>query len=129
MRDAPDEVYEGVGCTRQQSKAARNDSRGVFVNSKLRPSRTKNSENRKTISFHAREPSAMATSHMKNDFHQTYAVLQADDFIYSWDVPETRAEEKTMFPGELVRYCPKKGKKNRYIHFEGILIICYVFNR
>ena len=65
LRDAPDGVYEGVGCARQQSEAARNDSRGVFANSKLRPSSTQNSQNRKTIPFHAREPSAMATSPMK----------------------------------------------------------------
>ena len=64
-RDAPDGVYEGVGCARQQSEAAKNGSRGVLVISKLRPSSTKNSQNRKAISFHAREPSAMATSPMK----------------------------------------------------------------
>ena len=70
LRDAPDGVYEGVGCARQQSEAARNDSRGVFANSKLRPSSTQNSQNRKTIPFHAREPSAMATSPIKKRFSQ-----------------------------------------------------------
>ena len=34
-------VYEGVRCGRQQSEAARNNSRGVFVKSKLRPSSPK----------------------------------------------------------------------------------------
>ena len=31
LRDAADVVCEGVGCTRRQSQAARNDSRGALV--------------------------------------------------------------------------------------------------
>ena len=43
LRDAPDGVREGVGCARRRSYAARNDSRGAFVCSNLRASRsTKN---------------------------------------------------------------------------------------
>ena len=94
LRDAPDEVYEGVGCTRQQSKAARNDSRGVFVNSKLRPSRTKNSENRKTISFHAREPSAMATSPVKRRLSPKNCSSPGRCLIYSWNVAKHLRKRK-----------------------------------
>ena len=37
----------------------------------------------------------MATSHMKKRLSpKKFAVLQADVFIYSWDVPETPVEDK-----------------------------------
>ena len=43
LKDVPDAVREGVVCARQHSEAARNDSRGALVNSKLRPSSAKKS--------------------------------------------------------------------------------------
>ena len=66
LRDAPDGVCEGVGCARQQSVAARNDSRGVFVNLKVRLSSTKISHNRKSIPFHARVTLKLRPSSKKN---------------------------------------------------------------
>ena len=51
--------------SRRGSEAAGNDSRGVLVTSKLRPRSAKSSQNRKTISSHAREPSATVTSRIK----------------------------------------------------------------
>ena len=47
LRDALDGVYEDVGRTRNQSEAAREDSRGVFIDPTLRPSIVKNSQTRK----------------------------------------------------------------------------------
>ena len=61
--DAPDGVCEGVGCARRYSLAARNDSGGVFVNSKLRASST--IPRKITKFFDTGSLSTMATSPMK----------------------------------------------------------------
>ena len=65
LRNAPDGVCEGVGCAIHQSQTAQNDSRGVFMNSKLRSSSVTPPENSRSIPFHAREPSRMVVSPMK----------------------------------------------------------------
>ena len=77
-----------------QSEAARNDSRGVFGNSKLRPSSTKDTKNLKTISFNAREPSATATLPMKTWLSPNACCSPGKRFICSWNVAETTTEEK-----------------------------------
>ena len=73
---------EGVGYARRQSSGARNDSRGVFVYSKLRSSSTKCSKKtRKYFVSRATEHSTMAT-HIPDEemaHHEKIAVLQADD--------------------------------------------------
>ena len=64
LRDAPDAVCEGVGCARQQSWAARNNSQGVLVNSKLRASITKNPKSQEYL-FSRTRAYTIATSSMK----------------------------------------------------------------
>ena len=91
LSHAPTGVSEGVGCARQQPYAARNDSRGVFVNSKSRAGSTK--KNEINISFHAGEAS-MIGGHMtdeKSDFTKECAVLQAGVF---WSVLGTSYPQK-----------------------------------
>lgn len=50
-RQAPDGVYGSAGCARQQSQAARNDSRDIFVKSKLRKHKTLKKRSSKASSY------------------------------------------------------------------------------
>ena len=85
------ECVRASGAPRRQLQAARNDSRGVFVNSKSRAGSTK--KNEINISFHAGEAS-MIGGHMtdeKSDFTKECAVLQAGVF---WSVLGTSYPQK-----------------------------------
>ena len=75
------------------------------MNSKLRASSTKNSQNYKNIAFHAGEPinCTMARSPMKTRITpQTFAVLQADILKCFCGVAENPAEVKNALPQEVV---------------------------
>ena len=111
LREAPDGVYEGVGCARQQSEVARNDSRGVFVYSKFRPRSTKSSQNRRTISFHAREPSALATSPMKKRLSPKVCCAPGDILSIHGTYPNTCGREHYVPVRACTSLGPKKGKK------------------
>ena len=126
LRDAPDGVCEGVGCARQQSEAARNDSRGVFVNSNLRPSSTKNSQDRKTTSSHAREPSAMATSPTKKRFSPRKKLSSRRVFLLILGAYPKRTRKRTLRSCESTILGPKKGSKGP--KSSGLLFICMNFS-
>ena len=127
LRDAPDGVYEGVGCARQQSEAARNDSRGVIVNSKLRPSSTKNSQNGKSISFHAREPSAMDTSPTKKRLSLKVCCSPGGCFnLFSRCGRNTYVTENYVAVRACTSLGPKKGKTGQ--KSSGFLFICIIFS-
>ena len=78
-----------------QSEAARNDSRGVFGNSKFRPSSTKDTKNLKTISFNAREPSATATLPMKTWLSPNACCSPGEYLHHFGGVPKNPAKRKS----------------------------------
>ena len=55
---------------------------------------TKSSQNRKTISFHAREPSAMATSPVKRRLSPKNCSSPGRCLIYSWNVAKHLRKRK-----------------------------------
>ena len=122
LRDAPDGVYEGVGCARQQSEAARNDSRGVFMNSKLRPSSTKTPKIAKLfrVTRGGLVPitSAMATSPTKKGFSPKRLLFSSRMFcLFLERSRNTFSGRENYVPvGVCVRHWAqkraKKGKKD-----------------
>ena len=81
MRHAPCGVCGGIGCTRQQSQAPRNGSRGVFVYSKLVASQ-QHKKVAKSENVFFLGPSTMATTFMNNDFHHNFACFLANLLNY-----------------------------------------------
>ena len=109
LRDAPDGVYEGVRCARQQSEVARNDSRDIFVDSKLRLRSTKNSLHRKTSSFHAREPICCDGYITYEKAAFTKCLLLSRRMLHLFlERSRTPTEEKIASPWELVRQMAQK---------------------
>ena len=122
-------MYEGVGCARQQSEAARNDSRGVFVMSKLRASSTKNSQNRTKIGqlFHFTRGSLVRWQRLhlrKSGFHQAFAVLQADVLSLLGTWPKHLRKRTFRSRESCTSLGPKRGKKG--LKSSGFLFICII---
>ena len=71
------------------------------MNSKLRPSSAIDSQNSKTISLHAWEPSAMSTSPMKKRLSPKVCCCPGGCLISSWNiVAESPTEEKKVHSRE-----------------------------
>ena len=104
MRDTP-HVLMGVRASgvpdSSQSCVAKNDSRGVFVNSTLRASSTKTPNIAKKNSFHAGDPNMMATSPMKTRISPNVCGSPGGYFKYFRGTYPKNLQHKFTLPSEV----------------------------
>ena len=131
MRDTP-HVLMGVRASgvpdSSQSCVAKNDSRGVFVNSTLRASSTKTPNIAKKNSFHAGDPNMMATSPMKTRISPNVCGSPGGYFKYFRGTYPKNLQHKFTLPSEVHntvvpgKWAEKKAKGPKKLWFANTIL-------
>ena len=141
MRDTP-HVLMGVRASgvpdSSQSCVAKNDSRGVFVNSTLRASSTKTPNIAKKNSFHAGDPNMMATSPMKTRISPNVCGSPGGYFKYFRGTYPKNLQHKFTLPSEVHntvvpgKWAGKKAKGPKKLWFANTILyfqVIFMFGR